>query len=54
MTILETKIWPLQSQLNPIKESQQYLDFNNRINKKIEKVDRDTQKKKKSKNSIGT
>lgn len=33
-------------QLDPIKDSQQVTDFNIRIKKKLEKVDKDTQKKK--------
>lgn len=46
MIKLEGRIRQLQLQLDPIKESQQYLDFRNRITKKLEKVDKETQKKK--------
>lgn len=33
-------------QLDPIKDTQQIIDFNNRVKKSLEKVDRDTQNKK--------
>lgn len=46
MIKLDDRIRQLQLQLGPIKESQHYLDFRNCITKKLDKVDRETQKKK--------
>lgn len=46
MANLESRINDLQQQLDPIKDSQQIIEFNARIQKKLEKVDRETQKKK--------
>lgn len=45
MARLETRIIELQTQLKPIKDSQQVTDFNTRIKKKLEKVDEDTERK---------
>lgn len=46
MTKLETIIKELQQQLEPIKDLQQYIYFNEKITKKLEKIDKDSQKKK--------
>ena len=46
MALLEAKINELKTKLDAIKDSQQIVDFNNRIKKKLEKIDKDTQKKK--------
>lgn len=46
MNKLEAKINQLQTQLDLIKDSQQITDLNNRIKKRLEKVDMDTHKKK--------
>lgn len=43
---LEKKINELSSKLQIIKDTQQWTDFNNSINKKLDKIDKDTQKKK--------
>lgn len=40
------RICLLQSKLQPIKESSQFKDFNVNMRKNLEKVDRDTQRKK--------
>lgn len=49
MSILEGKINEFRLQLEPVKGTQQVLEFNTRIKKKLEKIDRDTQKKKSKK-----
>lgn len=46
MNKLEIKINQLQMRLDPTKEFQQITDSNNHIKKRLEKVDRDTHKKK--------
>ena len=46
MNMLENKINELQAQLDPIKDTQPIIDFNIRTNKRLEKVDKETQKKK--------
>lgn len=46
MTLLEKKITELQGKLDPIKGTQQLINFDHEIKKKLEKVDRETQKKK--------
>lgn len=46
MNKLNESINLLHTKLEPIKESNQYKDFNTNIKKKLEKVDRDTQRKK--------
>lgn len=46
MVKLESRNTNLQQQLDPIMESQQVIDFNNRIKKRLEKINRDIQKKK--------
>lgn len=47
---LKLRISDLQQQLDPIKDSQQIIDFNTSVKNRLEKVDRDTQKKKVKKN----
>lgn len=46
MLKLENKINELHSKLDSINNSQQWVDFNNNINKKLDKLDKDMQKKK--------
>lgn len=46
MAKLEHLINDLNTKLEPIKGTQQWTDFNSNINKKLDKVDKDTQKKK--------
>lgn len=46
MTKLVTKINELHAQLDPIKGSPQWIELNNNISKKLDKVDKGTQKKK--------
>lgn len=47
------KIKTLQEKLEPIKETNQMKEFNINIKKKLEKIDRETQKRK-SRSLIGT
>lgn len=46
MANLKLRISDLQQRLDPIKDTQEIIDFNTRVKKRLEKVDRDTQKKK--------
>lgn len=46
MSKLETTINALHAKLDPIKGTQQWIHFNNHISKKLDEVDKDTQKKK--------
>lgn len=46
MALLEKKILELKGKLDPIKDTQQIINFNNNIKKKLEKIDKETHKKK--------
>lgn len=46
MTLIEEKIKALQVELEPVKNEQSTKDFNENIRKRLEKLDKDTQKKK--------
>lgn len=46
LSMLNEKIRDLQEKLEPIKDTNQMNEFNNNIKKKLEKIDRETQKKK--------
>lgn len=46
MALLDKKILDLQVKLDPIKGTQQLTNFNNEIKKRLEKTEKETQKKK--------
>lgn len=46
MVLLEKNISELQGKLDPIKGTQQLINFDNEIKKRLEKIDKETQKKK--------